>query len=1163
MRRFLGLSCAAVSSLLVLFGCSKSSYLPGGPGDPSGRTPLISRGGLDRQGIEGGNVQRIRAAATLGCTDLGLPANAVVATYGVAAAALSPGDDATADPAWTLVGTTPLNTAGKIVNTVRCTSNAILVGSDKGLEWVSRKDLTSGTFASTLFNGNGVSAILPLDATHVLAGIQGAGGTVASGVILCDLAALTCSQPAAGFGAFTSYDQVLTFTRLPSGTILAGTTSSGIYRSTDGGQNWTQVNSGITSAIWIRSFVGSGPNVLVAAFNGIYESTNDGQSWTRTSNGLGTGSVFPVGLAGDGTTMITAISSVSEDVPATIWKTTNGAASWQQVGTGLTANTVSDVASTAGAFWAATNAGVFRSADGGATWTAINHGLENTAVYRVVSAGGMLYATTYANANGVFRSADSGATWQPANAPLNNRRLQALAVVGGSVVASGYSGVYRSTDGGATFAASRAGLPANASPIAMAASGGTIYAGLFPSGFAKSTDGGATWVLGTSPSSGGSISAIAANGSAVAAAAGNTVYRSTDGGATWAPGAALVPTDPANTFIFSLTFVGSTLYAGLQGFGYIETHGLAKSTDFGASWTRPQSGIPVNVDVYDVQSSGAQLLAATGRGIYVSTDGGASWTSLYADLASTAVLSLAPVGGMLHAGTYGRGLFSIASPAAARRMLPVVADVDTGSAHFTTDAALANTGTTTANLSIQYTASLGSGSGTVTDMLSPGQQLIVPDVMAYLRGKGLPIPQGGQQSGTLVVTFTNLSDPLAAGLVARTTAATSSPQPEGTAGLAYPSVDPGLGWTGKLRVYGLRQNGSDRSNVAIYNTSDVPVTLKVTVFSGDGSGASGLLDGAVTLSPWGWKQYTKALQGFGFATGWAEIERVSSSGSFGAYGVINDAGTNDGSYVSATLPQIPALFLDIPAIAETAAFESEVVLTNASASPATFTLTFTESLASGAAARDPGRTPLVLPSPVFVTIPARTVQIHPDAVDWLRTLGANVPPKGAANYAGSLHIDVSGAPLTETSAGARTSTPSAGGGEFGQYMPAQLPGAQAFDDGWIFGLRSDATNRSNLAVINDAASSAGGDVTIRASFFDGVAGGGTPVGQLDVNLSPGAWKQWGDVLSQFGIQGGYAHLQRISGSAPFDAYGSTNDGRKPGDRTGDGSYLPMMTRYSF
>ena len=75
--------------------------------------------------------------------------------------------------------------------------------------------------------------------------------------------------------------------------------------------------------------------------------------------------------------------------------------------------------------------------------------------------------------------------------------------------------------------------------------------------------------------------------------------------------------DVLKLVIYSMPVVIALLnsYAGLAGSGYIETHGLARSTDFGATWTRP-TGFPRNVDVYDVVSVGGVLWAALegGRG---------------------------------------------------------------------------------------------------------------------------------------------------------------------------------------------------------------------------------------------------------------------------------------------------------------------------------------------------------------------------------------------------------------------------------------------------------------------------------------------------------------------------------------------------------------------
>ncbi len=89
--------------------------------------------------------------------------------------------------------------------------------------------------------------------------------------------------------------------------------------------------------------------------------------------------------------------------------------------------------------------------------------------------------------------------------------------------------------------------------------------------------------------------------------------------------------------------------------------------------------------------------------------------------------------------------------------LPVVVDVAGGQVHYTTEMALTNNTTSTLDISILYTASLGSkqGSGTGTDYLAPGEQKMIGDAISYLRARGLAIPysEQPQEGGTLLVTF--------------------------------------------------------------------------------------------------------------------------------------------------------------------------------------------------------------------------------------------------------------------------------------------------------------------------------------------------------------------------------------------------------------------------
>ena len=451
-------------------------------------------------------------------------------------------------------------------------------------------------------------------------------------------------------------------------------------------------------------------------------------------------------------------------------------------------------------------------------------------------------------------------------------------------------------------------------------------------------------------------------------------------------------------------------------------------------------------------------------------------------------------------------------------------------------------------MTLLYTASLGAGTGTAHETLLLGSNLVVPDVISYLRGKGLAIPNDGSaQAGTLLVTFDSLSDSRAASAVARTTAATLAPQPVGSAGLAYSGVDPAFGSTGSLTVYGLRTNATDRSNLAVYNAGTDPVTVSVTAFNGDGSGASSVISAATTLPAWGWTQFNRVLDSTGFASGWATVTRTSAAGSFGTYAVINDNATNDGSFVASAPGDLRPLFLNVPVLVETGAFLSELVLTNSSPKPADFTLSYKESLTPGA----PGNQSYVL------TIPPMTQQIVPGAIDYLRSKNIAVGPQGAGSYAGGLNVTVtSGGGLGKVYAGARTASPSAAGGQFGLFTPAAFGGDEATAVAYVYGLHADANNRSNVAAINTAQDAASGSITLSLEVFDGDAGG-TVHAAGTLTLAPGQWGQVSGILASVGVHNGWVRITRTSGTGPWIAYGVVNDGGGPGQRTGDGAYVPM------
>ena len=210
---------------------------------------------------------------------------------------------------------------------------------------------------------------------------------------------------------------------------------------------------------------------------------------------------------------------------------------------------------------------------------------------------------------------------------------------------------------------------------------------------------------------------------------------------------------------------------------------------------------------------------------------------------------------------------------------------------FTSELTLTNRGSQEATLHHIYTAEAGGGSGTASEVLPAGRQEIRTNALAYLRDLGIPIPETGNQVGTLRVEAPPGSEVRA---VVRTTTVV----PDGRAGLAYPGVAEEEGFNEPVYLCGLRQNSRDRSNVAFQNMGSADegaITLRTTVYSGEAPGTSPRELDDITLGPGGFHQFSGLLGSV--ENGYVKVERVEGEAPFYAYGVINDQANSDGSFV--------------------------------------------------------------------------------------------------------------------------------------------------------------------------------------------------------------------------------------------------------------------------
>ena len=83
--------------------------------------------------------------------------------------------------------------------------------------------------------------------------------------------------------------------------IYAGTLAGGVYRSTNDGVNWVQVNNGLTDPSVYSVAVNSSGHVFAGtSSSGIFRSTNNGQSWVQLNLNNPT-TVYSIGISNNGT----------------------------------------------------------------------------------------------------------------------------------------------------------------------------------------------------------------------------------------------------------------------------------------------------------------------------------------------------------------------------------------------------------------------------------------------------------------------------------------------------------------------------------------------------------------------------------------------------------------------------------------------------------------------------------------------------------------------------------------------------------------------------------------------------------------------------------------------------------------------------------------------
>lgn len=333
---------------------------------------------------------------------------------------------------------------------------------------------------------------------------------------------------------------------------VAGTSTTQVLKSTDGGRNWTQISS-ISAQIYDIAVNPSNANLLYALYgSGVYRSTDRGVTWTLSNFGsnnytyngcLGTNSADP------NTIYVLGYRYESSQSFLAVFKSTDGAATWTSSKISGGASSISlgglavfptnaNVVYACGSLYNSPSYTykVFKTENGGASWQDVTGSINSTptALLFDPSSSQRVYVATYGK---IYKTTNGGAAWTPSNGYAYAYALS-LDPLNTSIIYGAYDDlVYKSLDGGVNWASLAAGLKGTGNDVDVLPAGAGI---LFSSttGIFRSTDGGTSWSNVSSGFCANNVQAIgfapSAPGRVYANCVGNDLFKSETFGDSWA-----------------------------------------------------------------------------------------------------------------------------------------------------------------------------------------------------------------------------------------------------------------------------------------------------------------------------------------------------------------------------------------------------------------------------------------------------------------------------------------------------------------------------------------------------------------------------------------------------------------------------------------------------
>ncbi len=379
--------------------------------------------------------------------------------------------------------------------------------------------------------------------------------------------------------------KITTLYNTSNGVLLAGTDGAGVFRSTDHGNSWTPVNTGLhthpsRSPMVVTAIAEMGDMIYVSTGEALYISTDIGNTWQPVSAFKAPAIITDIVIHGDHIYVSTHLSGV--------WQSDGN--SWVQINEGLgimlhgrllDSNSpivrpfalnpmpVFKLASVGTALLVvATKKGLFRRMENDDSWTPVNPTVivhsdgvesENNSkdkpksnpspkqdssydlyVESLASMKHLLFLSgSIGKESGLFRSNDGGDTWTlitPEKVGEEGDDVQTITVQGERLYAGTSDGlIYLSNDMGDSWISINDGVMYDDVLTLLPINDNTVFVGTSDNGVFRTTDAGDSWVECSTGIINTDVSKLEIIGDKLYTVVGSKLVYSADGGDTWLP----------------------------------------------------------------------------------------------------------------------------------------------------------------------------------------------------------------------------------------------------------------------------------------------------------------------------------------------------------------------------------------------------------------------------------------------------------------------------------------------------------------------------------------------------------------------------------------------------------------------------------------------------